>query len=332
MIQIRHQQYSKLNEYFLVYKIQEKQDVIKYMLNNNFNEVLDISLKFPKNDHYFLLDESYFHFFRFDIFLEKEDEVNLQELNEIVKNKKDGIKVETRNSELLNSYIDSIYVDWEKKQFVMWEKWSIFFRLYMVYIDKICLNRFNSFYWDILNNKYINIVPQSFNTILFLRDKLEKENFLLMYVNENNCKIIKVRQWFFESIDMLNFGIWSLKEMYKDNWIINYRYKTYEEIENNLLAKGLVTDTLKFYCELLIKRIFEKNLIWTDLILISSITKNTHFMEIFNQQYSKINNNYIVPFHYSNSLNTYSKEREPEDMDALILINRDKQINKLLNN
>jgi len=111
MIQIRHQQYSKLNEYFLVYKIQEKQDVIKYMLNNNFNEVLDISLKFPKNDHYFLLDESYFHFFRFDIFLEKEDEVNLQELNEIVKNKKDGIKVETRNSELLNSYIDSIYVD-----------------------------------------------------------------------------------------------------------------------------------------------------------------------------------------------------------------------------
>ena len=53
-------------------------------------------------------------------------------------------------------------------------------------------------------------------------------------------------------------------------------------------------------------------------------------METFNQKYSKINNNYIVPFHYSTTLETFKKLREPEDMDALILINRDKHIKNLL--
>ena len=330
MIQIWHQQQSLWNEFFLVYKIQENQDLIKYTLNNNLKEILDISLKFPKFEHYFLLDETYFYFFRFDIFLNQENELKLNELNEIIQDKKNEIKTRTRDAELINSYIDNIFINWDKKKYVIWEKWEIFFRVYMIYLDKTCLNRFNSVYGDILNKKEINIIPQSLNTLLFLRKNIEKENFLLMYINENNCKMIKVRDWFYESIDILNFGIGSLKQMYKDNGIINYRYKTYEEIENNALAKWLVSETLNFYCELLIKRIFEKNLIWTDLILISSITKNTHFMETFNQKYSRINNNYIVPFHYSTTLETFKKLREPEDMDALILINRDKHIKNLL--
>ena len=35
-------------------------------------------------------------------------------------------------------------------------------------------------------------------------------------------------------------------------------------------------------------------------------------------------NNYIVPFHYSDSLETFNKEREPDDMDTLIYLNREK--------
>ena len=45
-------------------------------------------------------------------------------------------------------------------------------------------------------------------------------------------------------------------------------------------------------------------------------------MEVFNKIYSQKNNKYIVPFHYSDTLNQFLRTREPEDIDALIYANR----------
>ncbi|MEI8007932.1 MAG: hypothetical protein WCI00_00325 [bacterium] len=41
-------------------------------------------------------------------------------------------------------------------------------------------------------------------------------------------------------------------------------------------------------------------------------------------------NNYVVPFHHSTMLNTFGKIREPDDMDAIILMNRDEKIRNTL--
>jgi len=41
-------------------------------------------------------------------------------------------------------------------------------------------------------------------------------------------------------------------------------------------------------------------------------------------------NNYVVPFHHSEKLNTFGKIREPDDMDAIILMNRDEKIRNAL--
>jgi hypothetical protein len=41
-------------------------------------------------------------------------------------------------------------------------------------------------------------------------------------------------------------------------------------------------------------------------------------------------NNYVVPFHHSEKLNTFGKIREPDDMDAIILMNRDEKIRNTL--
>jgi hypothetical protein len=49
--------------------------------------------------------------------------------------------------------------------------------------------------------------------------------------------------------------------------------------------------------------------------------KNAHFMEIFNKEYSKNNQNYLVPLHFSEDLELFGKQWEPEDIDALIYIN-----------
>ncbi|MDR0282044.1 MAG: hypothetical protein LBI53_01610 [Candidatus Peribacteria bacterium] len=53
--------------------------------------------------------------------------------------------------------------------------------------------------------------------------------------------------------------------------------------------------------------------------------KNAHFMETFNKEYSKDNNNYIIPFHFSEKLDLFGKQREPEDIDMLIYLNRIKK-------
>ncbi|MDR2540464.1 MAG: hypothetical protein LBD11_01445 [Candidatus Peribacteria bacterium] len=65
--------------------------------------------------------------------------------------------------------------------------------------------------------------------------------------------------------------------------------------------------------------------------------KNGHFMEIFNKEYSKQSNRYIVPFHFPEELELFGKQWEPEDIDALIYINKVKtkeieQLSPLLSN
>jgi len=41
-------------------------------------------------------------------------------------------------------------------------------------------------------------------------------------------------------------------------------------------------------------------------------------------------NNYVVPFHHSEKLHTFGKVRDPDDMDAIILMNRDEKIRNTL--
>ena len=48
-------------------------------------------------------------------------------------------------------------------------------------------------------------------------------------------------------------------------------------------------------------------------------------MDVFNKKYREYTDNYIVPFHYSDKLDTFGKQWEPEDMDTLIYLNQYKK-------
>jgi hypothetical protein len=41
-------------------------------------------------------------------------------------------------------------------------------------------------------------------------------------------------------------------------------------------------------------------------------------------------NNYVVPFHHSEKLHTFGKVRDPDDMDAIILMNREEKLRNTL--
>lgn len=331
MFYIRYEHLSKSHPSFRVYKIREQDQILQYILHENLEKITDESREYPKYTHYFMLDESRFSFFRFDIFQSFEKKFTFQDLKNVIEEKSQATKKHNDvDGERIMVYVDSIHVNGEEKKHVIGESGEIFFRLYIVYLHKNTMNIVNSVYGNLFEMKNINILPQSFHTLLFLRNNLKKDNFILLYITENSCKAIKIQNGFYHSVETLNLGMSALKQMYKDNGIVQYRYKTYDFIESNPLAKGLVKETLQFYSELFCKRFHEKNLTGTDVIVISPITKNVHFIETFNEEYKKLTNNYVVPFHHSEMLNTFGKIREPDDMDAIILMNRDEKIRNTL--
>lgn len=326
--------YEYLSESFPrcnVFKIRENKNIQNYTIHEDLSSVILQSREYPKYDHFFLLDESRFSFFRFDISQEFESEITITTLNEFIQSKvKETKNTHSVNGEVIMNYIDTIFVDGEEKQFLIGEKWEVFFRLYIVFINKTSLNLFDSVYGKTVDKNNITMIPQSLYTLLFLRNNLKKENFVLLYITESYAKTITVKDWFYDGIDVLNLWMWSLKQMYKDNGVVQYRYKEYQAIEANPLAKELVVETLEFYSQLFCKRLYEKQLSWMDIIVISPITQNEHFIETFDKEYKKISNNYIVPFHHSNSLNPFGKEWEPENMDSLVFVNWENKIKKLL--
>ena len=60
--------------------------------------------------------------------------------------------------------------------------------------------------------------------------------------------------------ETINLGVNALMQFYRDNGISQYRYKSYEEIEQNPFAKNLVIQTLEFYSHMLCKWIKEQEI------------------------------------------------------------------------
>ena len=63
-------------------------------------------------------------------------------------------------------------------------------------------------------------------------------------------------------------------QMYKDNQIVKYWYKSAEDIDKNPLAKNLVLESISFYVEFLCKWLNDLQLTNKDVFLVSSIVKN----------------------------------------------------------
>lgn len=328
---IRYEYFSEVYPRCNVFKLREESELQTYTLHEALPNIIRKSYEYPKYNHFFLLDESRFSFFRCDITEDFEQAITIKDLNQIIQDK--VLETKTMHSIegiVVTNYIDTIFINGEQKKFIIGAKGQVFFRLYIVYLRKQSLNIFNSVYGHVLAHKEVQILPQSFHTVFFLRESLKKENFVLLYITENYCKAVSIKNGFYSWFDTINLGISSLKQMYKDNGVVQYRYKEYEVIEANPLAKSLVVETIEFYAELLSKWLYEKALSGSDVVVISPITKNEHFIEIFDKAYRKISNNYIVPFHHSDLLNTFGRNREPEDMDSLVFVNQEPKIRKTL--
>lgn len=284
-----------------------------------------------KTPQYYLLDESRFSFYNFNIEFDTAHEVTIHDLKRIKQEKLTEIKKKHGASgQLLQTFMDTIFINGIEKDHAIGHSGNIFFRLYFIFIRPQTLHTCNRYRGDIYLHTNITLLPQSLQTVLFLRKQLNKDNFLLLYIHKNICKAIKIHNGFYEQGEILNLGISTIKKMYKEHGISNYRYQDQDYIQANPLAKQLITESLEFYCEQLCQRGTQKNLFTKDVIVISSLATQPFFIDVFNSVYNKYHKGFIVPFHRSNQLDTYHIQRDPEDIDILIALNRLPDIRKLL--
>lgn len=321
MFFLRQENYDPKYPKFRVMKSQPEFGIQNYILYEPLSNIIDSTTTYPKYKHVFLLDDQRFAFFRYDIQFYAENKLTLTDVQNLVQEKISQAEKETKEL-FLFSHIESIIINGNEKQFLIWESGEISCRIILVFLNRETCGIFNDRYWDFQAQKNLEIYPESFQTLAYLRNNMHMDEFLLLYIRDSHCKWVLVENWFYKTIESINLWVNALMQMYKDNWISKYRYKNYEEIEDNPFAKNIVIQTLEFYSEMLCKWINEKKIWLHNIFVVSPIMKNWHFMEVFNKIYTKDNNKYIVPFHYSEDLDQFGRSWEPEDIDALIYANR----------
>jgi len=256
MFYVRQENYDPKYPKFLVLKAQKGFGIQNYILYENLSTIIENSTNYPKYQHIFLLDDQRFSFFSFEVEQEFSEKITLQDVQALINQKIEIANKETKE-EFLFSHVDNISVGGVPKQFLIGEKGTVNCRVVLVYLNwKTCLE-LNDKYGNFHNQANLEILPESYQTISFLKTNIRNENFLLLYIRDSHCKGVVVEKGFYKQIENINLGVNALMQMYKDNGISKYWYKNYEEIENNPFAKNLVVQTLEFYAQTLCKRIEE---------------------------------------------------------------------------
>ncbi len=314
----------------------EKNNIQKITLHTSLKNILaSVAENMRKEDNKkntttFLLQDTNFSFFQFDIYLDTDEPFSQQKLDEIIQEKKKYIKINKNiSAQFRSSYIDNSYSNGEKKAEIFWEQGKILFRLYMIYIDDICINTFRAFLGNNLSK--IMIIPQSLYSILFIKHKLQRECFIMLYIDNYTVRCITIEQGFYKNEDTINLGSSMVKKMYDEHNISQFWNTPIMTIKNNPLAQELIEQSLTFYTQMLSKRLIEKGIVQSDIFLISSLLKNQYFIENFNTQYKKaiktytkiVRSNYIIPFQHSSLLETFGRTWSPEKIDILTYLNKD---------
>jgi hypothetical protein len=240
-------------------KAQKEFGIQNYLLYENLSTIIETSVGYPKYHHIFLLDDQRFHFFSFEVQATFEEKITLHDIQKLI-NQKIALADKETKEEYLFSHLEHIFINGEAKKFLIGEKGNIQCKIVLVYLNRETCLEFDDKYGNFHNQKHLEIIPESFQTINFLKNTVKNDSFLLLYIRDSHCKSVLVEQGFYKRIESINLGVNALMQMYKDNGIPKYRYKNYEEIENNPFAKNLVIQTLEFYSQMLCKRIEEEKI------------------------------------------------------------------------
>lgn len=297
-------------------------NILKKSLNYNIDKIKinDIDKKDKK---IFLLDDERFNFYSFVVNKIFEKKITISDLKKIIDEKKNEI-----NINYWKPWIFILYSIWEitinnvEDEYIIWKSWIIKFRINFVYLNNTSVLSIKNILWNnFTNDLNLKILPNSFHTIHFLKEKLNKNNLNIVYIEENEIKLIIIENWFYSKI--IKFWLWidKLKSIFKDNNLSIVYYQTYKTNDFNDFTLNLINESFNFYINLLIKWLKENLWNWQDCIIISNLLENEFFIKTFNNEYTKNIKWFVLPFNYWQELNNIWKKWEPNKIDILITIN-----------
>ena len=298
--------YYQKDWYFVEYKIEKKNKKFVKKYEKRVLKSLDkVLIDLPQERQiYFLLDENKFKFYTFNMFVRVSRPLILSQLNQIIEKKKNLVRnYFSEKKKLLYIYTDNIFINWEKKYFLLGQKGDIFFDLRFIFVDEDIYDDFQRI-WNKSLLKLNFIRPKSLYTVKFLSEGLNKRNFLILYFFEKNLVLHQVKDWFYKKISKLNFWISYLKKLFYDKQVENlyYRFRKWDNL--GPVWEKIVVDILGFYFDMIFNWIKNEleDMLYDDLIVIGlNEFKKSDLIFRFSK-YRKNWINWVLPFNRSDVL------------------------------
>ncbi|MBS8122560.1 hypothetical protein [Candidatus Vampirococcus lugosii] len=299
----------------------------KKIINNNFDEFI-VKNDFGDNKelNVFLLDENRFNYFSYLINENFTSRITIKHIKKILKSKINEIETDInidKNGIFLFYHIYDIYINGEYSKYLIGNEGSISFKIILIYLNLESTNHFKFLCGNkILENKNIKIYPSSFCTINHMYKKLSKYNFSLLYIMENNFKILNITGGIISDISSISLGYDLLKNIFKDQGAINCYYSCFDKnIEQTFYSQKIIDYSLEFYVKTLIKRIKEQGCYNNSNIILSKLNQSQKFIDIFNDIYNKKIGGYILAYNYGDDLETFGYKFKYDEIDIVTYLN-----------
>lgn len=307
--------------HFTIYKQWRNRQIASYY--KNLTKLLWEQHIQLDRETYFLLHEKRFNFYSFCIYIESDEKFTIADLEKQLEDKKIEVFEFTKWYKFLSYFVDRIFINGEESDFLFAKQWKIFFRLNMMYLDNDTCSLMERFFWKkIYENKNFNIFPRSFFVQQFLKDELKRESYYLLDIKDEVTTLITVEWWFYKWIESVNLWLSVLKEIYKDNEIIQFYTINHWDPSISYFTEQTIQKSMWFFTGMLTKRISQYLKEGSDIILLWDISSNYYFQESFKEWYQQHINWFILPFIHSQWLATYNTKRSSNDLYALTLINK----------
>lgn len=264
----------------------------------------------------YLLDEAYFQFVNFAVRIESGEPLTQAKMNQLVVEKINLLKTQWIRSPYINHFVSDILIDGEESKFAVGKSGSIQFQLHLFFLKPDAVTSFEVIAGrDSLLAHEMRIMPKSFYTVQYLRDKIKKSSFRLLYIREDTCHLMQIDQWSYKSVQHMRLGLQLLKWSYEEQDILNYYYTRTEDLENNSFLRKLVVEANEFYTDMLCKWLAQYVPSDKEVILISDIVSNTFFIESLQKSYRETVNGYLLPI--SSVKSTITQEYKPHELDVV---------------
>ncbi|UFX83080.1 hypothetical protein [Candidatus Absconditicoccus praedator] len=298
-------------------------NIYKKDINNFFEYYLQTNIKDTKGNNTFLINENRFYFYSFPVFHKSDTKFTINDLNNIIEEKKLQIKKQFATPGYLLFYnIEYTYVDGLPADYIIGEKGDIFFYLNLYYLNIETSNIFRIFAGNNFSERSdIKIFPSSFFTVNYLKNNINKSSFAILYINEDTVKIIYIKNGFYDKIESMKFGISSLRSIFEENNLVDLYKTSWNGDDIPGYSYDLLIKNFNFYNDLLIKRFNEvvgKNI---DVVLISSLLNNKIYMESLLEKQGEKLGGYILPFRTYSNFDLFGQNWDVGEIDILTYLN-----------